>query len=167
MKIALRSIKISDSPLLFAWVNDRELISHSYYYRPVSELEHNKWFESVFEKRDQLLLGIEISDGDLDLLVGTCGLFDIDQISRKAELRIKIGNKDYWGKGVGTIAVNQLCELGFYTLNLNKIWLKVIKDNIRALKSYQKSGFGIEGELKDDMFIEGEFKDIVIMSKFK
>jgi RimJ/RimL family protein N-acetyltransferase len=165
MKIILRALRNEDNPILYGWVNDRELIQYTNYFHPVSETEHDEWFKSVSINKGQVFFGIE--DEDEKKLIGTCGLFEIDEISRKAELRIKIGDKEYWGHGAGTNAVKLLVEFGFSSMNLNKIWLKVMKDNVRAVKSYEKVGFIIEGELKQDMFINGEYKDILLMALFK
>ncbi len=161
--IKLRSIRESDSEKLFAWINDEELVRFSYYFRPVSEMEHKKWFYSIFDRTDQVLFGVE--DSEKTLLIGTCGLFGLDYISRRAEMRIKLGDKAYWGSGAGTEAVVQLVEFGFKDLNLNRIWLKVMGDNDRALKSYQKAGFKVEGKLRQDMFIDSQYKDVVIMGR--
>jgi RimJ/RimL family protein N-acetyltransferase len=38
-------------------------------------------------------------------------------------------------------------------------------DNERALKSYQKAGFKVEGKLRQDMFIDSQYKDVVIMGR--
>jgi len=161
MKIKLRSITENDSPKLFKWVNDPELIGFTNYFKPVSEVEHKNWFNSIFEKKDQVLFGIE--DEEKELLIGTCGLFQLDFISRKAELRIKLGDKNYWGSGAGTEAVKLLIKYGFENLNMNRIWLKVMEDNQRASKSYEKVGFIIEGKLIKDMFVNNEYKNIILM----
>lgn len=161
MRIKLRSLTENDSPKLFCWVNDPELIGFTNYFKPVSEIEHKKWFNTIFDKKDQILFGIE--DEENKLLIGTCGLYQLDFISRKAELRIKIGEKKYWGTGAGTEAVKLLVKFGFENLNLNRIWLKVIKDNHRAIKSYEKVGFKSEGELVRDMFINNKYKNVILM----
>ncbi len=162
MKIVLRAISDSDSEKLFEWVNDRELKSYTDHFHPVSEAEHKAWFNSVFHRKDQVLFGIE--DNDKKLLIGTCGLFELDFVSRQGELRIKLGDKNYWGSGAGTQAVLELVRFGFQDLNMNRIWLKVMTDNVRAIRSYEKAGFKSEGTLRRAMFINREYKDITLMA---
>jgi RimJ/RimL family protein N-acetyltransferase len=63
------------------------------------------------------------------------------------ELYIAIGEKDYWGKGVGTEVVNLACSW-FWTNFLGEevIELEVNQDNPRAIRCYEKAGFAITGK---------------------
>lgn len=79
-----------------------------------------------------------IIDVETNLLIGNCGLMDLDNINRTAEIGIFIGNKDYWNKGFGTEAIILLCNYAFKYLNLNNIQLRVYSFNLRAIKSYEK-----------------------------
>jgi len=164
-QICLRSLLEKDLMILHKWINDPEVIQYTNVFRPISEMEQKEWFYSLHKNKNQHIFAIESKAKER--IIGTCGLYDIDPVSRKAELRIKIGDKEYWGHGTGTNAVKLLVEFGFSSLNLKKIWLKVMKDNIRAVKSYKKVGFIIEGELTKDMFINGEYKDILLMALIK
>ncbi len=159
--IRLRGLKDSDLPQMYNWVNDYEVIRFTNTFTPVSEIEHISWYKSLPDRKNQTLFGIEIVEEKK--LIGTCGLFEIDYPNRKAELRIKIGEKDEWGKGYGLQAVEELLKYGFNTLNLNRIWLKVLSDNIAAVRIYEKAGFIKEGLLKSDMFVNGSYQDVVIM----
>jgi len=47
---------------------------------------------------------------------------------------------------------------------LHKLYLRVISDNQRAIRSYEKAGFEIEGVLKDDIFVDGKFCDVTRMA---
>jgi RimJ/RimL family protein N-acetyltransferase len=56
------------------------------------------------------------------------------------ETQIIIGEKEYWSKGFGTEAINLIIKKA-KTLNIHKIYLEVRPNNLRAIKSYEKSGF--------------------------
>ena len=75
-----------------------------------------------------------------------------------------IGNKDYWNKGYGTEAMTLLLKHGFETLNLNRIMLRVYDFNARAQRCYEKAGFVTEGQLRDALYVEGDYRDVLIMS---
>ena len=165
IKIRLRAIKEKDIWLLHKWINDPEIIKYTNSYRPIDEIEQNEWFNSIYKNKQQHVFGIELIESER--LIGTCGLYDIDFISHKAELRLKIGDKQEWGKGYGKAASKLLVDFGFRDINLHRIWLKVFGDNKAAIKIYKDAGFIMEGEMKDDMFIQGQYKDVVIMGLIK
>ena len=75
-----------------------------------------------------------------------------------------IGEKNYWGQGFGTETTSLMLELGFNTLNLQRITLRVFADNERARNVYRKLGFVEEGRLRRDRFFDGEYCDTIMMS---
>jgi len=160
-KVRLRSLRNDDIMVLFEWINDPELIRFTNNYRPISEVEQRAWFHSLYEQENQIVLGIEVRRGKK--LIGTCGLYSIEWLNRKAEVRIKIGDKSYWGRGGGREAMELLVEFAFSDLNLRRLWLKVLPTNISALKLYKNVGFEEEGTLRDDLYIQGKYHDLIVM----
>ena len=61
--------------------------------------------------------------------------------SENAEYHIFIGEKDYWGKGIGLSATQQIIRFAKYVLKLKQIYLYVKKENENAVKLYQRCGF--------------------------
>lgn len=162
MNIRIRALKEDDIWMLHKWINDPEVVQYTNNFRPISEMEQIKWFHDTDYFKQNSVFGIEcISDKEI---IGTCGLYDINSINRKAELRIKIGEKTYRGKGFGGEALAQLLDFGFKDLNLHKIWLKVLTDNKAAVKLYEKMGFINEGILRKDIYIHGIYHDLFVMS---
>lgn len=109
--------------------------------------------------RDGTSFAIEV-DG---LYIGGCGLFSFDHVARRAMLGIGIGDKAYWGQGYGREAVQLLVDYGFRHHNLNKVWLEVWGRNQRAIRAYRASGFLEEGRLRQHVWSDGAFDDLVIM----
>jgi RimJ/RimL family protein N-acetyltransferase len=93
--------------------------------------------------------------------IGNCGLCEIDLQRRKAQLWIYLGESQ--GKGYGTLAVRQLLERGFRDLGLNRIFLRVVADNDRALRLYRGLGFVQEGCRRQDTVWEGRYVDSILM----
>lgn len=56
-----------------------------------------------------------------------------------------------------------ILDVGFHRFNLHGIFLRVIVDNTRALRSYEKCGVRHEGRLRQTIFIDGAYKDMLIM----
>lgn len=92
---------------------------------------------------------------------------NIDRLNKHAELGIAIGNKEYWGKGFGIAAMKEMLFYGFNVLQLNKIWLRVEIDNVKAIKSYKSIGYVEEGIFRQDRLRNGEFVDRLRMSILK
>ncbi|KAF5053431.1 Spermidine N(1)-acetyltransferase [anaerobic digester metagenome] len=165
MRSKIREIREADIWLLHKWINDPEVIQYTYNYRPISEMEQKEWFNNTSYFRNNYVFGIElIADNKL---IGTCGLYDPDFVAHKAELKMKIADKGFRGQGLGSEALKQLLAFGFDDLNLNKIWLRVLSDNQPAVNLYKKAGFQYEGLLRNDMFIKGNFHDVILMSLLK
>ena len=51
----------------------------------------------------------------------------------------------------------------FEELKLHRLFLRVYADNQQAIRSYEKAGFEKEAYLRDDVCIDGEYRDIVLM----
>lgn len=164
-EVKLDSFLKEDSLKLFQWINDKELVRYNAIYKPIHEITHNEWFKKISNNQNGIIFGIKLTNDNC--LIGSCQLFDLHPVFRTAELQIRIGDKEYKSKGYGTIALNMLLDYGFKNLNLNRIFLQVFGDNIRAIKSYNKVGFVTEGTLRQAAFIEGEYKDIVFMGILK
>lgn len=98
--------------------------------------------------------------------IGFMGLSNISKPNKNADLFIAIGEDDYRGKGIGKIAIEWIINYGFKKLKLHKINLGVIKDNRHAVELYQSLGFVIEGEMKDEVFYKGKFRNFLSMAIF-
>lgn len=75
--------------------------------------------------------------------------------------RIVISKK---GKGYGRKALNKIKHYCFYKLHCHRLWLDVLETNERARYLYQSEGFKEEGVLRDCIFKDGNYKNLVIMS---
>ena len=97
-------------------------------------------------------------------LIGTAGLYSINWIARTAEFRIFLGNKEYWGKGIGTEVTRLVVRYGFERLNLHNIWLGVNVENRAAVRVYEKAGFTHEGRLRQCFYRNNRYYDVFRMS---
>ena len=98
--------------------------------------------------------------------VGFIALYGIDARHRNAEFAIMI-DPCQQGKGYATNATRLMVEYAFNQLNLHKLFLYVVKLNEKAIHIYQKVGFQIEGELKNHFFVDGSYRNALLMSLFK
>lgn len=81
-------------------------------------------------------------------LIGDLELEDIDPDAASAELRICIGDKRFWGQGLGEDAIRAACRHAFTALGLRRIYLRVPLPHWRAIRCYTRCGFRPEGVLR-------------------
>ena len=100
-----------------------------------------------------------------DRPVGSVYIRDIDRKNEKGEYGIFIGEADAAGKGYGTLAAKGAIAYARDVLKLHKLSLRVFADNVGAVRSYEKAGFGREAFLKDEIRKEdGSRRDLILMA---
>ena len=170
-QIRFRAIEKEDLPYFVKWLNDPEVRQGLSMIVPLSLAEEEIWFEDYLKKPQfEKPLAIEIQlDPQLEewIFVGNCGLFSIDWVNRYAEIGIHIGEKGYWNQGYGTKAIRLILKHGFDNLNLHRLWLRVYKNNTRAIRTYEKAGFTEEGKFRQAQYLDGKYVDVMIMSMLK
>jgi len=164
-RIRLRSIERSDLPHYVEWLNDPEVIEGLMMNIPFSLEDEVRWFEGLADRpAEERPFAIEIRNGEQWKLIGSCAYDNIDWKNRAAEVGIAIGDKLCWNQGYGTETMRLLLKFGFGTLNLNRIFLRVYEYNQRAVRSYEKAGFVLEGKLRQARYKAGKYFDEYVMS---
>jgi len=74
---------------------------------------------------------------------------------------------DYWGQGLGSEALKLILRYGFDERGLNRIYAHINADNAASLRLHEKCGYQREGVLRQAIFKNGRFKDVVVMSILK
>jgi len=161
-KIALTELRREDSETLFTWINDPATVRFNAPYAPVHEPGHTAWLERVTQDPSRIVFGIRDLEGQR--LIGVLQLIDLHPIHRSAELIIRIGADTDRGRGLGTEAVKLAINFGFRHRNLQRIWLRVFADNLRAIRAYEKAGLQREGILRRACFIDGKWQDEAVMA---
>ncbi len=158
----LRGYEKSDADALFRWFSDEEVTRWLGPPNLPSRAQQEKFIELAAASGDDAkYFAIETLDGKL---VGDCGLRNIDWKSRKAEFFITIGEKQLWDKGLGSDALRIVIRLAFDKMNLNRLWLTTLVDNPRAVRCYEKCGFVREGLLRQESFVDGKYRDVLMMA---
>ncbi len=162
-KIRLREYRKEDAEQAKEYVNDPEvkrLLNPNIPYLITLE-EEQKWVDGQSSFKDTYNFAIETIEGNK--YIGGCGINNIDWKNSVAVVGIMIGDKNYWGKGYGTDAMKTLVRFIFEQMNIHKIKLNVFSYNERAIKSYEKCGFRIEGKLLQEIYRDGKYYDDIIM----
>jgi RimJ/RimL family protein N-acetyltransferase len=86
---------------------------------------------------------------------------------RTTDLSIIIGERDAWGKGYGTEAINLLLDYAFGYLSFHRVAVGVVGFKEKALRFYEKVGFRREGIQRDGYYYGHKYHDFVMMSILK
>ncbi|MEX1022272.1 MAG: GNAT family protein, partial [Dehalococcoidia bacterium] len=76
---------------------------------------------------------------------------------------INIGDPAYRGAGYGTEAMRLACRFAFQEMGLQRIELGTFDFNTRALRSYERLGFAIEGRQRRAVYLGGRYYDAIVM----
>jgi RimJ/RimL family protein N-acetyltransferase len=127
-----------------------------------SEKKHKEWMEKDSERDSTEFVRFSIRTLAEDKFIGEVTLW-FNWQNGDAWVGIVIGERDYWGQGYGTDAMRLIVQYGFLETNLRRVSLALHSYNARALKSYEKVGFQLEGTVRGETFREGRHTDTYVM----
>lgn len=160
--VRLRPVEPEDYELLYKWVNDRPTRIQSSSFAPISWHEHVTWIERILIDKSVVLLVIEHTATGQP--IGHVMLSQISTVHRSCEMSIRIGDSKHRNKGFGTAAIRECLDHAKRDLGLRRVQLTVFADNARAIRTYEKCGFIQEGHLRSAVYVDGKYKDVIIMS---
>ena len=158
----IRPICEADLQCRVDWMNHPNVYSSMHYDTPVVLDKTISWFRQNQNNGNR----VDVVFEDDGRLVAMGGLTGIDNTLGKAELYIFVGPFLH-SKGTGTAATRLLCEYGFNTLGLNKIYLVTNESNIAAQKVYEKVGFKLEGRMRKETIVSEQIEDRLYYGLFK
>ncbi len=165
-RINLKEIMISDARLLFRYAKNKEIIGYTDIERPISFTKICKFIrhaKNEIKKRKGYQLGIVFKE--INEVIGVIGLTNLDK-HKKAEVSYWIGKK-YWSRGFGKEAVKLIVNFGFKKLKLNRIYAKVEPQNHASRKILEKNRFSYEGTLRESIYENKKFIDLLVYSILK
>lgn len=138
-RIFLKKLKTSDATSKYcSWLNDPE-VNKFLATKKATVFSLKQYIKEKNKKKDCLFLGIFFKKNKEH--IGNIKLEPIDFKNEKAVLGIMIGEKKYWGKGLGAESIKLATDDAFKKLKLKEINLIVNSKNTTALRTYQKAGF--------------------------
>jgi RimJ/RimL family protein N-acetyltransferase len=162
--VTLRELAREDIPLVNRWRQDRDLVDGlGAPARYISEDVDQAWFDDYLRRRGNDVRCTILVDGEPEP-VGLVSLTGIDSVHRRAELHLMIGRRDLHGRGIGTVATQEMLRHAFGDLNLHRVFLSVLAHNRAALRVYEKAGFAREGLARDAAYKRGRYEDMIQMA---
>ena len=127
---------------------------------PYTKEAGQKFLSFVADQCSDKILAIDIK-GEA---VGSIGVFPQGDIHEKnAEMGYWLSEM-YWGKGIMTEAINQMCEYGFRQFDITRIYARPFGINRASPRVLEKAGFTLEARFPNALFKNGEFMDELIYS---
>lgn len=121
--------------------------------------------EHLIKSKNDVVLAVV--DKKTGTRIGITGFYEIDWIAGHGELRMIIGEKDFWGKGYGNEITELMTAFGFSRLNLNKVRAGVNMGNIASVKLYDRLSFVREGLLRKHQYRHGNYYDAALFGIFR
>ena len=158
-RVFLRPLEREDlNARYLGWLNDPEVTRYMETGAfPTTARDLEKFYDEVTGSRNQIILAV--ADKKSGQHVGNVKLGPIHWIHRCATFGIMIGDKRFWGRGVGLEATRLMVEFGFERLNLRRIDLGVLAEHDAAVRCYEKAGFKVEGRMRESVFQDGKYGD--------
>jgi RimJ/RimL family protein N-acetyltransferase len=160
--VTLKPLEKEDLVHIRKWANDPAIRRLTGEVRPMTQAGVEEFFERVKNDKNRIwFVIVQRKDGRV---IGEIGLLRMFQDWRTTDLSIIIGEKDAWGKGYGTKAINLLLDYAFGNLGFHRVAIGVVAFNEAALRFYEKAGFKREGVQREGYYHNYQYHDFIMMS---
>jgi RimJ/RimL family protein N-acetyltransferase len=164
--VILRRHRQENLDAIVRWYRDPELTRLTRYStRPMSQEEIERFFATRLLSAGSVAYGIH--ERTTDRLIGLTTFSALDADNGSVLFHITIGERDAWGKGFGTETAQLMLFLAFERMGLHRVGLSVFAFNERAIRSYLKAGFQVEGRLRGAIARDGRYWDEVLMGALR
>jgi RimJ/RimL family protein N-acetyltransferase len=141
------------------WVNDAEIAMLVDRVLPVSEAEHERFFERHVCDNPNAVWFSVLSQMQ-GTHIGNAWLWNVEQRHRRAEVRIMIGESAFRDAGAGAEALRLLADFSFASLGLHKLYAYVMERNPRAKRAFEKAAFMEEAVFHKEAYWNGTYEDV-------
>lgn len=161
--LKLRNIKDNDLEMIMNWRMKPEVTKYMYTDPKLTIEDQKKWFKKISEDKHKKYWIINFENTDIGLI----SIDNIDYINKNASWAYYIADTSFRGRGLARKLEYNIYNYAFEELNLNKLWCEVLSFNEIVVKIHEKYGSKIEGILREHIFKNNEFHDVVRMSILK
>ena len=162
MNVTIRRWKPEDAPYLAAAISNKKVLNNlrDGLPYPYTENDAADYINAMLAADPDSTYAYAI---DIDgTAVGSIGAFRQSNIHfRTAELGYYL-SENYWGKGVMTEAVRQLCRKIFDETDILRIYAEPFAYNSGSRRVLEKAGFQFEGIMKNNAVKNGQVLDMAL-----
>ena len=160
MECAIRKWRLEDSRSLAENLSSKKILDRlrDGLPYPYTEADAEAYISAMLSADPEACFAFAVTVDDK--AVGSVGAFRCGNIHRRsAELGYYLGEA-YWGNGLMTSAVRQLCEYVFDNTDIIRIFAEPFADNIASCRVLEKAGFLYEGTLRRNAVKNGQILDM-------
>lgn len=163
----IREWRIQDAPDLVEAINNKKILDNLRdglpYPYTVKDGEEFITAMLAADRESTYAFAITVDDK----AVGSIGVFRCGNIhSRTAEMGYYIA-EPYWGQGIGSAAVSQVCSHIFATTDIMRIFAEPFSYNTASCRILEKAGFQLEGILRRNAVKNGQVLDMKMYAIIK
>lgn len=161
--ILLRNYTETDAAQLFATVNENRTHLRQWlqWVDATTTQEHSVAYIMAAKQEQHEQKSIAFGIFKANELIGGVSMHHWDHKVNKAQLGYWIAKKEQ-GKGLLTQSVKTLMQFCFHQLQINKLEVHHLKENIRSERVAHKLNFKLEAILRDSLLVNGTVQDVVI-----
>ena len=167
MKCRIRKWELSDAKDLAAALSNKKVqdnLRDGLPY-PYTEQDGKEFISAMLSADESETFAFAITVDNM--VIGSISIFRQGNIHRQtAELGYYIA-EEYWGKGIMTEAVKQICEYVFGDSDIIRIYAEPFAYNIASCRVLEKVGFQYEGTLRSNAMKNGKVIDMEMYSLLK
>lgn len=161
-KVSLQRPRPDELPAVMRWYTDPEIARLTRYQtRPMAPAEIERFFHGRLLSPDAL--AYTIHELAARKPVGFTTFSSLDADNGSVLFHITIGERDAWGRGLGTETTELMLAHAFERLALHRVGLSVFSFNTRAIRAYEKAGFRVEGRVREAIRRDGRHWDEIQM----
>jgi ribosomal-protein-alanine N-acetyltransferase len=153
--VTLAPIQPEYLPNYCRWFADPEVTRFILGVAPPTLKQEEEWLERIARSEIDVIWAILVGDRH----IGATGLHQIHWQSRHAMSGIWIGDKDCWGKGYATEAMQLRTAYAFEHLGLEKVWTTVDVENIASRRALERVGYREVGVQRRHVYRNGRWHD--------
>ena len=170
-KVALRALEREDLTVLHRWQNDEEImrLARSFPDHVISKEALEAEFARELKGEDTGRRAYIIEEKLTRKPVGwaTIRIHGWTRRMTGADVGLALGEMSAWKKGYGTETTKLLLDEVFLQLNLHHVEWWTFAENVGSLKLAEKLGFREEGRLREAVFFDNKFHDLVVLGMLK
>lgn len=164
--VRLEYFERRDFPKLIEWIADEETMMNwagALFTFPLTESSLDWYISDVNEPTSEAYI-YRVVEEESGEVIGHISLGSVSRKNRSARISRVFLHPTVRGKGYCYLIVRKIIDIGFNQLGLHRISLGVYSFNKSAIRCYQKSGFTIEGTMRENLWFKDTWWSLVEMS---
>ena len=151
----------NEREMVRTWRNHDDVRKWMYTDHVISSEEHASFFETIKNDNRNFYWIIK---GREDDYFGVVSLNRVDFRNKNSYFAI-YANPYTKMPGAGRMFDKVVIKIAFEIFKFHSLRLEILEDNTSVINLHKKMGFKEEGRLKEHVFKDGRWKDVVVMGK--